>query len=100
MLSHCLTVQEKLKAEVIMMAERQMVSISVTLTEAERRLHSLSPERLRVANDFLAYLQEREENEATAELLSIPGFEAAFQHAVQQAESGEVVRFEDIRRDV
>jgi len=41
-----------------------------------------------------------EENEATAELLSIPGFEAAFQHAVQQAESGEVVRFEDIRRDV
>jgi hypothetical protein len=88
-----------LRAEVIVMAERQMVSISVTLTEAERRLRSLSPERLRVANDFLAYLQEREENEATAELLSIPGFEAAFQHAVQQAESGEVVRFEDIRRD-
>ncbi|MGA9350874.1 MAG: hypothetical protein WBW48_19010 [Anaerolineae bacterium] len=82
------------------MAERQMVSISVTLTEAERRLRGLSPERLRVANDFLAYLQEREENEATAELLSIPGFEAAFQRAVQQAESGEVVRFEDIRRDV
>ncbi len=82
------------------MAERQMVSMSVTLTEAERRLRSLSPERLRVANDFLAYLQEREENEATAELLSIPGFEAAFQRAVQQAESGEIVRFEDIRRDV
>jgi len=41
-----------------------------------------------------------EENEAIAELLSIPGFEAAFQRAVQQAESGEVVRFEDIRRDV
>jgi len=100
MLSHCLTVQEKLRAEVIVMAERQMVSISVTLTEAERRLRSLSPERLRVANDFLAYLQEREENEATAELLSIPGFEAAFQRAVQQAESGEVVRFEDIHRDV
>jgi hypothetical protein len=90
----------KLRAEVIVMAERQMVSISAILTEAERRLRSLSPERLRVASDFLAYLQEREENEATAELLSIPGFEAAFQRAVQQAESGEVVRFEDIRRDV
>jgi len=73
-----------------------MVSINATLTEAERRLRSLSPERLRVANDFLAYLQEREESEATAELLSIPGFEAAFRHAVQQAETGEVVRFEDI----
>jgi hypothetical protein len=85
---------------VIAVEKRQVVNISVTLTEAERRLRSLSPERLRVANDFLAYLQEREENEATAELLSIPGFEAAFQRAVQQAESGEVVRFEDIRRDV
>ena len=42
--------------------------------------------------DFLAYLQEREGNEATAELLSIPGFEAAFQRAVEQVEGGEVVR--------
>jgi hypothetical protein len=76
------------------------MNISATLTEAERRLRNLSPERLRVANDFLAYLQEREENEATAELLSIPGFEAAFRRTVQQVEKGEVVRFEDIRRDV
>ena len=70
------------------------------LIEAERRLRSPSSERLWVANDFLAYLQEREENEATAELLSISGFEAAFQCAVEQADSGDVVRFEDIRRDV
>jgi hypothetical protein len=76
------------------------VERQATLTEAERRLHSLSPERLQVANDFLAYLQEREENEATAELLSIPGFEATFRHAVEQADSGNTVRFEDIRRDV
>ncbi len=82
------------------MGERQVVNMSTILTEAERRLRSLSPERLRVANDFLAYLQEREESEATAELLSIPGFEATFRRAVEQAESGEVVRFEDIRRDV
>ena len=83
-----------------MMRERQVATSSTILAEAEHRLHSLSPERLRVADDFLAYLQEREENEATAELLSIPGFEAAFQHAVKQADSGDVVRFEDIRRDV
>jgi len=70
------------------------------LTEAERHLRNLLPERLRVANDFLAYLQEHGESKAIAELLSIPGFEAAFQRAVQQAESGEVVRFEDIHRDV
>ncbi len=51
-------------------------------------------------DDFLAYLQDREENQATAELLSIPGFEMAFQRAVEQADAGDMVRFEDIRRDV
>jgi len=40
---------------------------------AMRRLESLSPARLQVADDFLAYLQERESNEATEELLRIPG---------------------------
>jgi len=70
------------------------------LVEAQNRLCNLSPERLRVANDFLAYLQEREESEATAELLAIPGFEQALRHAIEQADSGDVVRFEDIRRDV
>jgi hypothetical protein len=78
------------------MREKQVVNTA--LTEAERRLRSLSPERLAVANDFLAYLQEREENEATAELLSIPGFEAAFRRAVEQADSGDVVRFSEVYR--
>jgi len=45
------------------MEGRQVMNISATLTEVERRLRSLSPERLRVANDFLAYLQERKELE-------------------------------------
>jgi len=70
------------------------------LKETERRLRALSLERLRVANDFLAYLEERESSDATQELLNIPGFEEAFRRAVQQAEQGQVARFEDIRRDV
>ena len=82
------------------MGERQAVNTSALLIEAEHRLRSLSPERLQVANDFLAYLQEREEDQATAELLSIPGFQAAFRRAIEQVDSGDVVRFEDIRRDV
>jgi len=76
------------------------ISKNAILSEAERRLRSLSPERLRVANDFLAYLQDREENQATAELLSIAGFEAAFQGAVEQADSGDIVRLEETRRDI
>ncbi len=59
------------------------------LQEAQARLHNLSPGRLRVANDFLTYLQEREENEATQELLEIPGFLSAFHQATAQAETGE-----------
>ncbi|BAU10897.1 hypothetical protein LEP3755_13890 [Leptolyngbya sp. NIES-3755] len=70
------------------------------LRQAEKRLHQLSPERLRVANDFLAYLQEREENEATEELLSIPGFEEELREAIREADAGEVVSFDAIRRDV
>jgi len=73
---------------------------SALLQETERRLRRLSPERLRVASDFLAYLEERESSEATEELLNIPGFEEAFRRVVQQAEQGQIVRFEDIRRDV
>jgi hypothetical protein len=82
------------------MGEKEVVSTSAILTEAERCLRRLSPERLQVASDFLAYLQEREENEATAELLSIPGFEAAFQRAVEQADRGDVVRLDEVCRDV
>lgn len=68
------------------------------LQEAQLRLRSLSPQRLRVAYDFLAYLQEREENEATQELLELPGFLAAFQQAAAQVEAGDVVAWEDVRR--
>ncbi|HAZ44964.1 MAG TPA: hypothetical protein DDW76_31500 [Cyanobacteria bacterium UBA11369] len=48
----------------------------------------LSPERLRVAADFLAYLAERESNEATQELLEIPGFVEAFERGKQDVAAG------------
>lgn len=80
-----------------METEQQDITL---LKEAERRLHQLSPDRLRVAVDFLAYLQEREENEATEELLRIPGFTEEFREAVEEAEAGEVVSFDRIRRHV
>ena len=73
------------------MRESATLDMRQLLEEAERRLRSLSLERLRVANDFLSYLEEREESQATAELLSIPGFEAAFRRAVEQTQRGEVV---------
>jgi hypothetical protein len=49
-----------------------------------------------VVSDFIADLEEREENGATAELLNLPGFE----QALQEAEAGEFVAFDNIRRHV
>lgn len=72
----------------------------VLLEQAEKQLRQLSIERLLVAVDFLTYLADREEHEATEELLEIPGVEAAFLEARQEAEAGKVVAFEQIRRNV
>ena len=64
-----------------------------SLQHIENILRRLSPERLRVAADFLAYLEERESNEATEELLSIPNFREDYKEAQQEIENGDVVSF-------
>jgi hypothetical protein len=70
------------------------------LQTAQLRLKRLSPERLHVAGDFLAYLEEREANEATEELLRLSDFQGAFANALEEVESGAVLQFENIRRDL
>jgi hypothetical protein len=70
------------------------------IEKAEELLHLLSPERLQSVVDFMSYLYERECWEATEELEAIPGFIEGFERAKKQAKDNEVVRFEDIRRDV
>ena len=71
-----------------------------TVQKIEAILKRLSHERLRVAANFLAYLDERESNDATEELLSIPNFMEDYQEAMQDMERGDVVAFESIRRHV
>ena len=70
------------------------------IEKAEELLHLLSPERLQSVVDFMSYLYERECWEATEELEAIPGFVEGFERAKKQAKDNDVVRFEDIRRDV
>jgi hypothetical protein len=76
----------------------------MTTTQLKRRvaqrLRKLSPERLKVADEFLAFLQNREDNAATAELLSIPGFKASFRRGMKQVAAGKMVPFAKVRRDV
>ena len=77
-----------------------MDSVSPTelLKQATRRLSSLTPERLRVAEDFLAYLEARESNEATTELLASPGFLDQLKKAEEEVEGGLLTSVEDLRR--
>lgn len=68
--------------------------------QVAQRIKRLSPERLKVADEFLAFLQNRETNAATAELLSIPGFVASFRRGMKQVAAGKMVPFAKVRRDV
>jgi hypothetical protein len=65
-----------------------------------KRLRVLSPERLRVVDDLVAYLQDREENPATRELLAISGLKSAVRRAEKQAAEGKAVPLAKVRRDV
>ena len=67
---------------------------------ALKRMEHLSPQRLAVALDFLAYLAERESNEATEELLRIPGLLLAFKKAKKQASKARAIDWRRVRKDV
>jgi hypothetical protein len=66
----------------------------------QQRVKALSVNRLRTADDFLAYLEAREDNAATRELLAIPGLLARVRKAQRDAAAGRGVPFEKVRRDV
>jgi hypothetical protein len=83
-------------------AKTGMQETEMTATElrrrAKRRIERLSPVRLAVADDFLAYLEERDVDEATEELLRIPGFADAFEQARSDISRGAVTPVEELQR--
>jgi hypothetical protein len=68
--------------------------------QIEEYIDRLSPERLKVAADFLAYLAERESQEATEELLKIPNFYESMMRAEAEIPKGSYRNWREIRRDV
>ena len=66
--------------------------------QAKSQLDGMTPERLKVATDFLAYLEEREVDEPTEELLALPGFLEAISSAEEAIGSGRLTAIEDLRR--
>lgn len=76
------------------------MNIAELRDQVKKSVDQLSTERLRVAADFLAYLIDRESEEATQELLDIPGFLEAFERGKQQAAEGKVINWREVRNDV
>ncbi|WP_035984467.1 hypothetical protein [Leptolyngbya sp. KIOST-1] len=77
-----------------------MLNSSDTREQIYRYVEQLSQERLAVVLDFLSYLVERENSDATAELLAIPGFAPELNAAEQEAEVDELVDWRALRSDV
>ncbi len=76
---------------------------AVIIKEARKTLKELSEEKLKVAIDFLGYLKEKEEMEATLEVLSSQELMAQIEEAEKAIEKGtlkEFVTWEEVRRNV
>jgi hypothetical protein len=63
-------------------------------------LNGLSSEGLELVAEFLAYLAEFENQEATQELLNIPGFIESFERGKKDISQGKVKNWRTIRSDV
>jgi hypothetical protein len=77
-----------------------MLNSSDTREQIYRYVDQLSQERLAVVLDFLAYLVERDNSDATAELLAIPGFVTELDAADQEANVDELIDWRSVRSDV
>ncbi|MEH2214676.1 hypothetical protein [Nostoc sp.] len=63
-------------------------------------LDRLSSERLQLVADFLAYLADKESEDATQELLDIPGFIESFERGKKDIAEGQVKNWRTIRNSV
>lgn len=71
--------------------------------EAKKALEELSEEKLKVAMDFLSYLKEKEEMEATLEILSSHELMAQIEEAekaIKKRRLDEFIPWEKVKRDV
>jgi len=65
---------------------------------AKETLEQLPPEQLKVAAEFLKYLDERASEEATEELLKIPGLLEDIEQAEREFAEGKGTPVEKLRR--
>jgi hypothetical protein len=68
--------------------------------QIEEYIDQIPPEHLGSVLDFVAYLADRESEDATEELLKIPGFIEAFERGKRDIADGNFVNWRSIRHDV
>jgi hypothetical protein len=68
--------------------------------KVKEAIETLSEQRARVALDFVDYLREREEWEATAELISDKKLLMDYKAAREEIKKGNTVKLKTIKRDV
>lgn len=68
--------------------------------EIKRAIDTLSDDRLRTAADFLTYLQLLESEEATEELMRIPGAMKEIERGNRDIAEGKTTNWREVRQDV
>jgi hypothetical protein len=68
--------------------------------KAKALIDDLSVPQLRIASEFLAFVKSREADRATLELLSIPGFDAAYVRGLKDIKAGRSGPWRKFRTDV
>jgi hypothetical protein len=76
------------------------MTIAELRKRAKERLDCLPPEKVRVAAEFLDYLETAASRDATAELLKIPGLLRDVKEASKQVKSGRFKDWRKVRDDV
>ncbi len=66
--------------------------------QINQHLKQLSLERLQVVADFVAYLADKESEEATQELQEIPGFDEFFARGNIDISEGRITPLEQLKR--
>jgi hypothetical protein len=68
--------------------------------QAKEQVDSLPPDKVRVAVEFLGYLETAASRDATNELLKVPGLLQDAEEAADQIKRGRTKNWRKVRKDV
>ncbi len=78
----------------------QPTDIRNVKVKISRVIEHLSPSRLKIALDFLEYLQEKEDDDEIISMLNDPALMEDYRQAKEDILSGQTISWEEIKRHV